>query len=101
MSLLTFLYHTEFQLSSSSRNGRVEEKFTCELLSLQISTLRRPVRHAGNGNKSVFSVGFIILGDVRATMCVELCMFNCVTKMDDSDMVLESLEVQMNLHLFS
>ncbi|MEQ2293276.1 hypothetical protein AMECASPLE_031645, partial [Ameca splendens] len=36
MNLLTFLYQTDFQLSSSSRNGHVEEKFACKLLSLQI-----------------------------------------------------------------
>ncbi|KAK5602449.1 hypothetical protein CRENBAI_011493 [Crenichthys baileyi] len=36
MNLLTFLYQTDFQLSSSSGNGLVEQKFACELLSLQI-----------------------------------------------------------------
>ncbi|MEQ2240670.1 hypothetical protein ILYODFUR_017542, partial [Ilyodon furcidens] len=32
-NLLTFLYQTEFQLSNSSKNGHVEEKFACKLLS--------------------------------------------------------------------
>ncbi|KAK5598875.1 hypothetical protein CRENBAI_002780, partial [Crenichthys baileyi] len=37
MTLLTFLYQTDFQLSSSSGNGRVQEKFACKLLSLQLA----------------------------------------------------------------
>ncbi|MEQ2227355.1 hypothetical protein ILYODFUR_036904, partial [Ilyodon furcidens] len=32
----SWMKQTDFQLSSSSENGRVEEKFACELLSLQI-----------------------------------------------------------------
>ncbi|MEQ2317020.1 hypothetical protein AMECASPLE_038525, partial [Ameca splendens] len=32
---LIFSYQTDFQLSSSSGNGLVEQKFACELLSLQ------------------------------------------------------------------
>ncbi|KAK5618605.1 hypothetical protein CRENBAI_015416 [Crenichthys baileyi] len=54
-------------------------------LSRYAPPLRRPVRHAGNGNESLFSAGFIILGDVRAAMSVELRMFNCATKMEDSN----------------
>ncbi|MEQ2220490.1 hypothetical protein ILYODFUR_006047 [Ilyodon furcidens] len=81
MNLLTFLYHTNFQLSSSS-NGLVEQKFACKLLSLQICA---SVRHAGNGNESLFSAGFIIPGDFRAAMSVELRMSNCAPKMDDSN----------------
>ncbi|KAK5604433.1 hypothetical protein CRENBAI_017445 [Crenichthys baileyi] len=59
---------------------RVEEKVPCELLA---PPLRCPVRHAGNGNESLFSTGFIIPGDVRAATSVELRMLNSPTKMDD------------------
>ncbi|MEQ2222006.1 hypothetical protein ILYODFUR_021522 [Ilyodon furcidens] len=38
------------------------------------------MRHAGDGKKSLFSTGFIILGDVRATTSVEPCMFNCAAQ---------------------
>ncbi|MEQ2248839.1 hypothetical protein ILYODFUR_023157 [Ilyodon furcidens] len=54
-------------------------------LSRNASLLRRPVRHAGNGNESLFSSGFIIPSDIRAAMSVELRMFNCATKIDDSN----------------
>ncbi|MEQ2240956.1 hypothetical protein ILYODFUR_020414 [Ilyodon furcidens] len=47
--------------------------------------MRSPERHVGNGNKSSFSAGFIVPGDIRAAASVEVCMFNCPTKMDDSN----------------
>ncbi|MED6251834.1 hypothetical protein ATANTOWER_003517 [Ataeniobius toweri] len=80
MNPLTFLYQTEFQLSSSSGNGRVEENLNSPASfcrSRYASLLRCPMRHAGNGNESLVSTGFIILGDVRAATPVELRMSNC------------------------
>ncbi|MED6261622.1 hypothetical protein ATANTOWER_007690 [Ataeniobius toweri] len=47
------------------------------------------MRHAGNGNESLFSAGFIIPVDVRAATSVKLHMSNCPAqpvyspKMDD------------------
>ncbi|MEQ2309213.1 hypothetical protein AMECASPLE_036173 [Ameca splendens] len=43
--------------------------------------LHRPVKHAGNGNESLFSTGFIIPGDVRAATSVELRILNCVAQL--------------------
>ncbi|MEQ2303587.1 hypothetical protein AMECASPLE_018503 [Ameca splendens] len=77
MNLLTFLCQTEFQLLSSSWNGHLK-KFAC--LSRNVPLLRRPVRHAGNGNERLFSVDFIILGDVRAATSIELRMSNYVAQ---------------------
>ncbi|KAK5622620.1 hypothetical protein CRENBAI_000472 [Crenichthys baileyi] len=54
-------------------------------LSRYAPPLRRPVRHTGNGNKSLLSAGFIIPGDIIAAMSVELRMFNSATKIDDSN----------------
>ncbi|MED6234156.1 hypothetical protein ATANTOWER_023308 [Ataeniobius toweri] len=36
---------------------------------------------------------FTIPGDVRAAVSVELCMFNCATKMDDSNTVSGSCDL--------
>ncbi|MEQ2293729.1 hypothetical protein AMECASPLE_036453 [Ameca splendens] len=97
MNLLTFLYQTELQLSSSSSNGRVEEKTNSSASfcrSRYASPLCRPVRHAGNGNEGLISTGFIIRDDVRAATSVELRMSNCAAqpvyppKMDEPNIVL-------------
>ncbi|MED6242444.1 hypothetical protein ATANTOWER_004789 [Ataeniobius toweri] len=85
MNLPTFLYQTYFQLSSSSGNGLVEQKFACELLSLQICTsvaLSRETR--GKWPRNKFFLQIYNPGDVRAAMSVELRMSKCATKMDDS-----------------
>ncbi|MEQ2173292.1 hypothetical protein GOODEAATRI_030630 [Goodea atripinnis] len=58
-------------------------------LSRYAPQLCRTMRHAGNGNISLVSEGFIILGDVRVPTLVELFMSNCTaylvcpTKMND------------------
>ncbi|KAK5617227.1 hypothetical protein CRENBAI_010335, partial [Crenichthys baileyi] len=90
MNLLTFLYETDFQLSSSSGNGREEKKGSPASFSLSryAPPMRLPMRHAGNGNESLFSTGFIIPGDSRAATSVELRMSNCLTKMDDPNTTL-------------
>ncbi|MEQ2316148.1 hypothetical protein AMECASPLE_029763 [Ameca splendens] len=49
-------------------------------LSRYAPPLCRPVRHAGNANQRLFSSGFIIQGDVRATMLVELRMLYCTAQ---------------------
>ncbi|MEQ2266189.1 hypothetical protein XENORESO_020469 [Xenotaenia resolanae] len=86
MNLPTFLYQTDFQLSSSSGNGLVERKFACKLLSLQICASVASSRETRwKWQRKFIFRGFIIPGDVRAAMSVELHMFNCVTKMDDSN----------------
>ncbi|MEQ2236278.1 hypothetical protein ILYODFUR_010937 [Ilyodon furcidens] len=56
-------------------------------LSRYAPPMHHPVRHAGNGNESLFSTGFIIPGDVRAATSVELHMLNCAAKMDDPNSV--------------
>ncbi|MEQ2242140.1 hypothetical protein ILYODFUR_032805 [Ilyodon furcidens] len=100
-NLLTFL------LSSSSRNGRVEEESNSHASfcrSRYVPPLLRPVRHTGIGNKSLFSVSFIIPGDARAATSVELCMLNCATqsvyppKMDDPN-TLEGLCFSASLRM--
>ncbi|MEQ2312471.1 hypothetical protein AMECASPLE_031368 [Ameca splendens] len=86
MNLLTFLYQTDFQLSSSSGNGLVERKFACELLPLQICASVASSRETRwKWQQKFISREFIIPGDISAAMSVELRMFNCATKMDDSN----------------
>ncbi|MEQ2243718.1 hypothetical protein ILYODFUR_009706 [Ilyodon furcidens] len=89
MNLLTFLSQTDFQLSSSSEMALWSKSSPASFcLSRYAPPLRRPVRHAGNGHETLFTAGFTILGDVRAAMSVELRMFNCATKMNDSNILL-------------
>ncbi|MEQ2282021.1 hypothetical protein AMECASPLE_036253 [Ameca splendens] len=95
MNLLTFLYQ---QISSfQALPGMAvwsKSSPACFCLSRYAPPMRHPVTHAGNGNKSLFSTGFIIPGDVRAATSVELLMFNCAAqpvyliKMDDPNMAL-------------
>ncbi|MEQ2230955.1 hypothetical protein ILYODFUR_034495 [Ilyodon furcidens] len=49
-------------------------------LSRYAPPLCRPVRHAGNGDKSLVSAGFIIPGDITAAMPLELRMLNCAAQ---------------------
>ncbi|MEQ2289038.1 hypothetical protein AMECASPLE_029120 [Ameca splendens] len=93
MNLVNFLYQTEFQLSSSSGNGRVEEKLNSPASfcrSRYAPPLRRPVRHIG---KTLFPQLFIA-PMTSASMSItamnaELRMLNCaaqsvcLTEMDD------------------
>ncbi|KAK5614302.1 hypothetical protein CRENBAI_004274 [Crenichthys baileyi] len=86
MNLLTFLYQTDFQLSSSSGNGLVEQKFACELLSLQICASVASSREtSGKWSRNKFFRQIYNPGDVTAAISVELRMSKCATKMDDSN----------------
>ncbi|MEQ2233622.1 hypothetical protein ILYODFUR_023733 [Ilyodon furcidens] len=78
MNLPIFLYQTDFQLSSSSRNGHMEEKIACELLSLRICTsVASSCETLQMAAKTLFPQLFTILGDVKAVTPVELHMSNC------------------------
>ncbi|MED6255787.1 hypothetical protein ATANTOWER_015061 [Ataeniobius toweri] len=80
---LIFWYQTDFQLSSSSGNGLVEQKFACELLSLQIcASVTLSCETGWKWHQNFISSGFYTLGDVRAATSVELRMSKCATKMD-------------------
>ncbi|MED6256338.1 hypothetical protein ATANTOWER_024178 [Ataeniobius toweri] len=73
MNLLTSLYQTisSFQaLPGMALWSKSSPVSLC--LSRYGLPLCRPVRHAGNGNETLFSACFTILGDVRAALSVEL-----------------------------
>ncbi|KAK5619623.1 hypothetical protein CRENBAI_011090 [Crenichthys baileyi] len=71
-----------FQLSSSSGNGLVEQKFTCELLSLQICTSYALSETGGKWQRNFASRPVYTPSNVRAAMSVELRMSKCATKLD-------------------
>ncbi|MEQ2282720.1 hypothetical protein AMECASPLE_003676 [Ameca splendens] len=93
MNLLTFLYQTDFQLSLPDM-AVWRKSLPASFVSRYPPPMRSPERHAGNGNKSSFSAGFIVLGDVRAAASVEVCLFNCPTKMDDSNKAKQTKQKQ-------
>ncbi|KAK5612656.1 hypothetical protein CRENBAI_009470 [Crenichthys baileyi] len=75
---------TDFQLSSSSGNGLVEQKFACKLLSLQISAyVALSCETRGKWQRNSPSQPVYTPSDLRAVMSVELRMSKGATKMDD------------------
>ncbi|MEQ2293317.1 hypothetical protein AMECASPLE_032097 [Ameca splendens] len=83
INLLIFSYQTDFQLSSSSRNGLVEQKFACELLSLQIcASVALSCETGGKWPRNSASEPVYAPSDVRAATSVELRMSKCATKKD-------------------
>ncbi|MED6291811.1 hypothetical protein CHARACLAT_027463 [Characodon lateralis] len=80
MNLLTFLYETDSSFQGLPGMVMWRKSLPASFcLSRYAPPLPRPVRHAGNGNKSLFSAGFIIPGDVRAVTSVELCSSKWMT----------------------
>ncbi|MEQ2201072.1 hypothetical protein XENOCAPTIV_007182 [Xenoophorus captivus] len=104
MNLLT-LYQTDSSFQALPGMAVLSKSSPASFsLSRYAPPLRCPVRHVGNGNESLFSAGFIIPGDIRAAMSVELRMFNCATKMDDSNNLqckTSSLRLQTGTHCAS
>ncbi|MEQ2172187.1 hypothetical protein GOODEAATRI_018553 [Goodea atripinnis] len=97
MNLLTFLYQTDSSFQALPGMALWSKRSPASFyLSRYAPPLCRPMRHAGSGKESLFSAGFIIPGDVRAVMSVELRMFNCVTKMDDSNTLVKKTLTQFH-----
>ncbi|MEQ2227336.1 hypothetical protein ILYODFUR_036665 [Ilyodon furcidens] len=91
MNLLAFSYQIEFQLSSSSGNGHVKEKFASELLSHQICASVASSRETcwKWQFKSLFLYLFIALMTstlmpITATKA-ELRLLNCVAQLAQMD----------------
>ncbi|MEQ2305529.1 hypothetical protein AMECASPLE_038853, partial [Ameca splendens] len=75
---------TDFQLSSSSGNGLVEQKFACELLSLQIcASVALSCETGGKWHRNSASQLVYAPSDVRAATSVELRVSKYAPKMDD------------------
>ncbi|MED6262625.1 hypothetical protein ATANTOWER_023017 [Ataeniobius toweri] len=80
---MIFSYQTDFQLSCSSGNGLVEQKFACELLSLQTcASDALSCETGGKWPRNSASQPVYAPSDVRAATSVELRVSKCATKMD-------------------
>ncbi|MEQ2312782.1 hypothetical protein AMECASPLE_034760 [Ameca splendens] len=97
INLLIFSYQTDFQLSSSSRNGLVEQKFACELLSLQICASDALSCEMAT---TLSPQPVLTLGDVRAATSVELRMSKGATKMDDPNTIVYQRFRELGFHLY-